>query len=124
MDHATKFRHRHSLNGREAAAHFQGHTLNATRVRPNSLGGDARRRGHRLETSVHVSALLRSVPTFFSKKARRTAGRLSSWKMKKRTFLTGSNVPNFKPFNLTKQKNKQKKEHCLESNCELGKKNN
>lgn len=26
MDHATKFCHRHSLNSREAAAHFQGHT--------------------------------------------------------------------------------------------------
>lgn len=26
MDHATKFSHRHSLNGREAAAHIQGQT--------------------------------------------------------------------------------------------------
>lgn len=66
MDHATKFCHRHSLNGREAAAHFQGHT---ERHASSAQLIRWRRTPERspLETSIHVSASLRSVPTFFSK---------------------------------------------------------
>lgn len=95
MDHAAKFCHRHSLNGREAAAHYQGHTerhmssaqlIRWRRTPEKSL----------FETSIHVSTSLRSVPTFFSKN-QKNRSRLSSWKMTERTAPS-----KIKPFNLTK----------------------
>lgn len=73
MDHATKFSYRHSLNGREAAAHFQGQTEHYT----SSARLIKRRRTPERSSpkiSAQVSALLRSVPTFFPKAGRTAAG--------------------------------------------------
>lgn len=73
MDHAIKFSHRHSLNGREAAAHFKGQTEHYT----SSARLIRRRRTPERSSpkiSIHMSALLRSVPTFVPKAGRTAAG--------------------------------------------------
>lgn len=87
MDHATKFSQRHSLNGREAAEHFQGQTedyMSSARL--------IRRRRTAERSSAHVCVT--PICTDILSKSRKNCSRVSSWKMKKETVLSCYSVPN------------------------------
>lgn len=91
MDHATKFSHRHSLNGREAAAHFQGQTEHyMSSARLIRRGCTAERSS--LKRSAHVCVTL--ICTDILSQSRKNCSRVSSWKMKKETVLPCYSVPN------------------------------
>lgn len=92
MDHATMFSHRHSLNGREAAAHLQRWTSEHYTSSAQLLRGDAHWRSPPTR-SIDMSVFI-SICTDILSNSRKNCSQVSSWKMKKKIVFSCYSVAN------------------------------